>query len=109
MDGWRKISNYCLVAFEVRFCYVPAMTKFEKLRKRFLSKPTDFTFSEIKKLLNSFGYIEIKSGKTAGSRAAFYNDESQHIIRLHKPHPSNRVKRYVLDYLEKELRDMGII
>jgi hypothetical protein len=85
------------------------MTKQEKLLKRFLSKPNNFSFPEIKRLLNSFGYSEIKTGKTSGSRVAFYSEDRRHLIRLHKPHPQNRVKRYILDYLEDELRNAGVL
>ncbi len=83
------------------------MTKQEKLLKRFLSKPNNFSFPEIKRLLNGFGYSAIKTGKTSGSRVAFYSEDGRHLIRLHKPHPQNRVKRYILDYLEDELRNAG--
>ena len=85
------------------------MTKQEKLNKRFLSKPKDFSFAEIRRLLKSYGYSEIKTGKTAGSRVAFYNEERRHIIRLHKPHPLKEVKRYILEYLEDELRNAGVL
>jgi hypothetical protein len=85
------------------------MTKRAKLLERFLSKPDDFTFSEIKRLLNGYGYSEMKTGKTSGSRVAFYHEERRHLIRLHKPHPQNRVKRYILDYLENELRNTGTL
>jgi mRNA-degrading endonuclease RelE of RelBE toxin-antitoxin system len=102
-------SNWFSVASIAYICYWLFMTKKSKLIRRFLTKPNDFTFSEIKRLLKNLGYSELKTGKTSGSRVAFYNDENQHIIRLHKPHPSNRVKRYLLDYLEKELRDVGAL
>ena len=85
------------------------MTKQEKLLKRFLSKPNDFSFPEIKRLLEGFRYTEIKTGKPSGSRVAFYHEERRHLIRLHKPHPQNRVRRYVLDYLEDELRNAGVL
>jgi hypothetical protein len=49
------------------------MGKHEKLLKRFLSKPADFTFDELRRLLSYLGYDEAKTGKTSGSRAAFYN------------------------------------
>jgi len=85
------------------------MRKHEKLLQRFLSKPKDFSYNELKTLLRSFGYEEIKTGRTAGSRIAFYNNETSHIIRLHKPHPKNILKRYQLDFLEQELRSMQVI
>lgn len=85
------------------------MTGVEKLLKRFLSKPKDFTHNEIKKLLASFGYKSISTGKTAGSRVAFVNPETKHIIKLHKPHPKPELKRYQLDYIEEALRNKGVI
>ena len=70
------------------------------------SKPNDFTYNELVSLLTGLGYTEIKKGKSAGSRKAFINPETSHIIRLHRPHPGNILKKYqvlqVLDELEKE-------
>ncbi|MDH4219587.1 MAG: type II toxin-antitoxin system HicA family toxin [Candidatus Aminicenantes bacterium] len=85
------------------------MTKQEKLLKRFLSKPRDFTFTELRKLLRGFGYKEIRSGKTSGSRVVFFNESLRHIIRLHKPHPRNILKRYQLDFIEDELKKLEIL
>lgn len=85
------------------------MSKAEKLLKRFLSKPKDFTFDELARLLQGFGYEEIKMGKTSGSRVAFINYETKHIIRLHKPHPRPELKRYQMDNVEDELKSKGII
>ncbi|TLD40698.1 MAG: HicA protein [Candidatus Jettenia ecosi] len=85
------------------------MSKAEKLLKRFLSKPKDFTYNELKKLLAGFGYENISSGKTAGSRVTFISSETKHIIKLHKPHPRSELKRYQLDYIEETLRDKGVI
>jgi len=85
------------------------MSKQEKLLQRFLSKPSDFRYEELKTLLKGMGYREISSGKTSGSRVAFYNEPSQHVIRLHKPHPKNILKRYQLDLIEEELKTKGYI
>jgi len=85
------------------------MSKQEKLLQRFLSKPKDFSYNELRTLLHGLGYEEIKTGRTSGSRVAFYNSATSHIIRLHKPHPRNILKRYQLDYLEQELRSMQVI
>lgn len=85
------------------------MSKTEKLIRRFLTKPKDFTYNELGKLLNSFGYQEAKTGKTSGSRVAFINPDTKHIIRLHKPHPDPELKTYQLDYIEDELRKGGLI
>ncbi len=85
------------------------MSKLEKLIERFLSKPKDFTYDELKTLLNRFQYFEVKSGKTSGSRVAFMNEITKSIIRLHKPHPGSILKRYQLDLVEEELKSEGVI
>jgi len=85
------------------------MSRKNKILRRFLRKPADFTFIEMSRLLKGFGYEEIRKGKTAGSRVAFISKTSGHIIRLHKPHPGNTLKKYQLDILEEELRAKGIL
>ena len=86
-----------------------SMTKHDKLLKRFLSKPKDFTYKEMIKLLNGLGYKEVKTGKSTGSRVAFINTLNHHIIRLHKPHPRNVLKKYQLDMIEEELKSLEMI
>ncbi len=85
------------------------MSKAEKLLKRFLSKPKDFTYDELERLLRAFDYEEAKTGKTSGSRVAFINHKTKHIIRLHKPHPNAELKRYQINDIEEELRKLGVI
>ena len=85
------------------------MSRHKKLLERFLHLPKDFTYDELKKFLAGLGYDETKKGKTSGSRVAFVNQESKHIIRLHKPHPGNIVKSYALEQIYEELKNKGII
>ena len=85
------------------------MSRFEKLLKRFLSKPKDFSYDELTRLLASLGYEKVGTGKTAGSRGAFVNPETRHIIKLHRPHPRPELKRYQLDDIEETLRNKGVI
>ncbi|MDO8140975.1 MAG: type II toxin-antitoxin system HicA family toxin [Candidatus Brocadiales bacterium] len=85
------------------------MSKFEKLISRFLSKPKDFTYDELKRLLAGFGYEGINTGKTAGSRVVFMNPKTKHIIKLHRPHPRPELKRYQMDYIEETLRNKEVI
>jgi len=85
------------------------MSRTDKLLKRFLARPVDFTLDEMRGLLGGFGYRELRTGQTAGSRIAFINPESGHIIRLHRPHPGNLMKRYQMDLIEETLRAKGII
>jgi hypothetical protein len=81
------------------------MAKIDKLIERFKSRPKDFTWSELEKLLKSLDYQEAKTGKTGGSRRKFLH-ASRPIISLHKPHPSEILKMYqvdqILELLEKE-------
>jgi hypothetical protein len=79
------------------------MSKKEKLYLRLKSKPKDFTFQEIRMLLHAYGYEEFSKGKTSGSRVAFFHHDLKHMIRLHRPHPSNQLKEYQVNYLLNEL------
>jgi hypothetical protein len=72
------------------------MTKREKLLDRLLTKPRDFTWNELAKVLNGFGYKQISLGKTGGSRARFISPDHPPII-LHKPHSKPTLKRYQLE------------
>jgi hypothetical protein len=81
----------------------------EKLVIRLLSRPKDFTYRELRKVLKLFGYEESQGGKTSGSRVAFVCRETKHIIRLHKPHPNNELKQYQIELVIDELRSRGLI
>lgn len=85
------------------------MSKVEKLIKKLISRNKNFTYSELKTLLVSLGYEEHHQGKISGSRVAFINQNANHIIRLHKPHPGKELKLYQIDLLLKDLKDQGII
>ncbi|OHD63398.1 MAG: hexulose-6-phosphate isomerase [Spirochaetes bacterium RBG_13_51_14] len=85
------------------------MSRHEKLLKKFLVKSGNFTFNELRTLLAGFDYKELTLGKTSGSRVAFINNNNNHIIRLHKPHPGNNLKKYQIDCIIDELKNMEII
>jgi predicted RNA binding protein YcfA (HicA-like mRNA interferase family) len=82
------------------------MSRQEKLIIRLLSVPKDFTWDELVKILNSFGYEELKGGKTGGSRRRFV-DGNKNIITLHKPHPANIVKAYAIREIIEHLTMKG--
>jgi len=82
------------------------MSKKEKLLGRFKSLPKDFTFKELKSLLEYFGYEEIQG---SGSRVAFKSTETSHSIKLHKPHPSNILKHYQIKQIKDELEMKEVI
>lgn len=82
------------------------MTKLEKLRSWFLSRPQDFTYNELLRLLKGFGYREQQG---SGSRMIFYIESINHSIKLHKPHPGNTLKRYQMDLMTQELKQKGLL
>jgi hypothetical protein len=80
------------------------VSRLEKLIEKFLSDPKDFTWEELTKVLASYGYEEISHGKTGGSRRKFV-DKNKRVIALHKPHPSNIVKSYVVNNIIAHLKE----
>ncbi len=79
------------------------MTKKEKLIERFLGMPSDFSYSEIVKLLGYFDFHPVKKGKTSGSRVKFKNIEGVPAL-LHKPHPDGIMKVYQLKQIKELLK-----
>ena len=57
----------------------------EKLIERFLTLPKNFTYDEVKRLFNKSSYI------------------------MHKPHPSNIIKGYVMKQLLAYIRENKLI
>ena len=76
------------------------MSRKEKLLKRMLSIPSDFTFEELKSVLGSLGFSISNKGKTSGSRVAFIKE--QMIIRIHKPHLSNIMGKTALKSVKRQ-------
>ena len=85
------------------------MSKKDKLVDRLLQKPSDFKYDEVRTLLGRMGYREDNRGRASGSRVAFVNSETKHIISLHKPHPGNSLKKYQIDQSIEELKNQGVI
>jgi len=85
------------------------LSRKEKLLSKLLRRPKDFTYDEIVTLLDFFGYYELKKGKTTGSRRAFVHHQTKHVIRFHKPHPKNVLKRYQIEEIIDELTKSGLI
>ena len=81
------------------------MSKKDKLLKKFLEKPIrkDLTFDELSSLLIGCGYIKIE-GK--GSAVKFYNKKEDNLINLHKPHPSNILKVYLVKQIQVKLKEI---
>ena len=75
------------------------MSKVEKLIEKLKSKPKDFTWAELQKVLSHFGYEE-KAGK--GSRRKFISTDGK-VISLHEPHPKKILKSYRIEQIVEHL------
>jgi HicA toxin of bacterial toxin-antitoxin, len=84
------------------------MTRKQKLLKRFLTKPKDFSWDELVTLLLWLGFEEASTGKTGGSRRRFMNKD-EIVISLHKPHPGNILKSYQIEQIIDILRQEGYL
>ena len=84
------------------------MSKKEKLLEKLKSKPKDFTYDELKTLLNYLGFYEYNKGKTSGSRVKFFNRYDVK-LELHRPHPSNVLKPYQINDVINILKKEGIL
>ena len=80
------------------------MGKKEKLIRKLKNSPKDFTFEEMKALLELLGFVMSNKGRTSGSRVKFMKNNIP--IILHKPHPRKELLEYqikqIVDVLEKE-------
>ena len=85
------------------------MSRKEKLIKRFLSKPKDFTFDELETMLGYLVYSQDSSGKTTGSSLKFVKPDSAKPIALHKPHPGNIIPEYQMKNLCIFLKGEGLL
>ncbi|QKE28096.1 toxin-antitoxin system, toxin component, HicA family [Arcobacter acticola] len=80
------------------------MSKQNKLISKFLEIPPkkDLTFKELSSLLLSLNFEKIEG---AGSAVKFYNKEKDLLINLHKPHPSDILKVYLVKQIQIKLKE----
>lgn len=67
-----------------------------------------FHVEEMRRLLVALGYVPGNKGKTSGSRVIFKGDGLKPIM-LHKPHPGNIIKGYVMKQVYDYLKNEGLI
>ena len=64
-----------------------------------------FTYGELVRLFRLFGFVESHKGRTSGSRVELVNQTEGKAFMMHRPHPDNKIKLYVmkqvLEYLSK--------
>lgn len=83
------------------------MGKKEKLIRRLLSMPKDFTFEEMRALLELLGFVLNNKGRTSGSRVKFDNGKT--VIILHKPHPRKELPEYQIKQIVDKLKEDDLI
>ncbi|HED4459936.1 type II toxin-antitoxin system HicA family toxin [Pasteurella multocida] len=76
----------------------------EKLKKE--PPPRDFTWNELRTLLSGLDFEE-KQGN--GSRVKFIHPSLRYPISLHKPHPGNELKIYIIEQVKSALDELNII
>lgn len=81
----------------------------EKLIARLKTRPKDFTFDELERLLGYLSYVRDNKGKTSGSRVAFISGMHRTRIILHRPHPGNELRVYQIDQIIDILKQEGLI
>ena len=84
------------------------VSRTDKLIRRFRSRPRDFTWEELVRLLESVGYEETRRGRTGGSRRRFVHAQAP-AINLHRPHPGNIVRMYVVDEVLRLMTEEELI
>ena len=72
------------------------MNKKDKLLQRFRTLPRDFSFDEMMAVFKGCGFSLSNKGATSGSRIEFINEKDGNSYIMHKPHPSNIIKGYVM-------------
>lgn len=84
------------------------MSKQVKLLAKFLKDPPpkNFKWDELVSMLRGFGY-ELRTNQ-GGSIRSFYNQNTGHTIRnVHKPHPGNEIKTYLVKEIRETLTQEG--
>lgn len=85
------------------------MTNKEKLKRRLLQLPKDFTFEELETVLSQLGFERDNKGKTSGSRVRFYNQEKNLQYLAHKPHPNSIIKEIALKDIVDFLKENKLL
>ena len=80
----------------------------EKLVKRLLTCPKDFTFEEAETLLPCLGFERSSKGRTSGLRVG-YLSRAHGKLMMHRPHPNNALKPYQIRQLIDVLTQKGLI
>lgn len=80
------------------------MSTYQKTLDKFLKRPTrkNLTFQDLKVILSGLGFT---MQEREGSRVAFIK-EGEDPISLHKPHPGNDIKVYMVKQLQEHIEKL---
>ena len=84
------------------------MSTKEKLKKRFIQMPKDFTFNEMCALLEGLGYSLDTKGTTSGSRIRFRKSAGVY-IDIHRPHPDNTMRDWMMKAVYEHLKNNKLL
>jgi len=85
------------------------MSKITKLIGRLGSRPKDFEWSELVKVLSHFEFEQYTKGKTSGSRRVFIRAKDKAINKLHEPHPEKVLKPYAIKLVIVKLKELKLL
>jgi hypothetical protein len=85
------------------------MNKKDKLLRKLCSYPKDFSFEEMTAVFSACGFEINNKGRTSGSRIEFVNSSNNDSYIMHKPHPNNIIKGYVMKQVVAFLKAKGYI
>lgn len=69
----------------------------DKLIQKLKSKPRDFEYRELLRLLKLLGFVEKPTGKTSGSRVRFVHSQTGVALTLDKPHGRKELLTYQIN------------
>ena len=80
------------------------MSKKDKLLDKFKKEPPskNLVWGELESLLSNLGFEQLHGN---GSRVKFYHKDKEIVISLHKPHPGNLLKTYVVKIIQDKLKE----
>lgn len=82
------------------------MSKLEKLLKKLDNHNATWLWNDLTSLLKLLGYEKTEG---SGSRVKFDNGNPLDMINLHKPHPGNEVKAYVIRQVREKLQNGDLL
>ncbi len=87
------------------------MASIDALLDKLCMKPTpsDFHFSDLRRVMSHFGYLESNKGATSGSRVKFYDPQTGVVFLMHKPHPKDEMAKAAVDAVVDFLKENGHI